>query len=376
MNGTIEGLKTWTLYLKPTYSVFMPTPKMGNRSMSLEQLKNQENLKVNRANGKFSKKSRQRLINSVNWLLASAPKKWVYDKERNKRFKFHVNFITLTLPSVNHDISDHFFKEKLLHGFINSCRYRLGLKNFVWKVEPQANGNIHAHFTTDTFMNWAVVRRIWNKILDTHGLIDLYRNRFSKMSEDEYIFSQSIGNNVDVEVLRKRYAKGVENNWSNPNTTDVHAVYKVNDLAAYLAKYMSKDDEDRREIRGRLWSCSYNISRACKLKVEIPIDAHDNDLNCLWDGGFKKKEIGTIDAITKEFVQFGTVFFYGLNDWNSKITGKIAEIYNTCRYYIRHGLDIESFLNPVYFQPEKVKDTVSQNDLEVIKAKSTQLSAF
>ena len=38
----------------------------------------------------------------------------------------------------------------------------------------------------------------------------------------------------------KRFEYGKKTNWSDPNTTDIHSVYKINNLAAYLSKYMAK----------------------------------------------------------------------------------------------------------------------------------------
>ncbi|QIA08262.1 hypothetical protein G0Q07_11290 [Draconibacterium halophilum] len=38
----------------------------------------------------------------------------------------------------------------------------------------------------------------------------------------------------------KAFEKGKAENWQNPNSTDIHALYKVKNTAAYLAKYIAK----------------------------------------------------------------------------------------------------------------------------------------
>src|SRR5690606_15700456 len=187
-------------------------------------------------------KASRRLSNAVNWLIASAKNKYIFDKESGKKFTFKINFITLTLPTTDHNISDHYFKSKLLHNFINTCRYKHDLKNYVWKVETQENGNIHAHFTTDTFIHWKDLRDIWNRILIKHGVMESYTKKHKSIDFDEYVFLYGSRKNSDLKKLRKAYDFGVSTNWESPNTTDVHAVHKVKDIASYIATYMSKKE--------------------------------------------------------------------------------------------------------------------------------------
>ena len=260
------------LFLKPTYAVIMPQIDRGKKGFSISQIQNRVNLKNNKHAGYLSKKSQRKLVNTVNWLVASAKKKHVYSKLDRKKYVFRLNFVTLTLPTTNHNISDHYFKSVMLHAFINACRYKFGLKNFVWKVEAQANGNIHAHFTTDTFMHWKALRAVWNKILKSEGLIDDYTNKFSSMTEEHYISYMRLLGYKNVDGLKSMYKKGVESGWCDPNSTDVKSVRKIKDIGAYLAKYMGKEDKERRAIKGRLWSSSYNLARANKTTVSIPVD--------------------------------------------------------------------------------------------------------
>jgi len=338
--------RTSTIYIKPTYAVIMPTPNKSRGPLTDLQRENMRNLERNQHDGKLSQKSIRKLVNAVNWLVASAPKKWVFQKESGKRFSFRVNFVTLTLPTTDHDISDHHFKKIMLHAFINACRYRYDLKNFVWKVEAQANGNIHAHFTTDTYLPWRGVRDVWNRILAKNGLIDKYHDKHKDLSFQQYVNMYGDRDNVTTEDLRRRYQSGVDSNWRDPNSTDVHAVHKVKDIAAYLAKYMSKEEEERRKIKGRLWSCSYGLSQANGFSAIVEEELNSRDIEQLYNNGIEYHTIDVEDKITKEKRVIGTIFFFKLEDWKTKIRGRLSNLYHEVLFYLRNGMDLNLLFNP------------------------------
>lgn len=329
------------LHIYPTYSVIVPQRDKSKMFFSKKQIDNRKNLKTNNHSGVLSHKAARRLTNSINWLIASAKNKFIFDKETNKKFMFKLSFITLTLPTIDHGITDHFFKKTLLHGFINQCRYHFSMQNFVWKVEAQENGNIHAHFTTDVFIHHLDLRRIWNKILRTHGILEKYSNKFLNMSFSDYCKEVDPLQKVNIEVLKKRFSFGVSTCWSNPNTTDVHAVHKVNDLGAYLAKYMSKKEEDRRKIKGKLWGCSHSLSSQNKLILELHGSEDFHILSPFHQPDIDYKTIQVEDKLTKEKRTVGEIYFYSLNDWGTKIKGFLLDCYNEFRLSIRQNMDID-----------------------------------
>lgn len=339
----MEQTKVFELHVNPTYAVCVPQRSPNNRPKSELQKKNEENLKNNERKNLMSRKAIRRLTNAVNWLVASAKSKYVYDKETGKRYNFKVNFVTLTIPTLNHDITDHEFKSKLLHNFINVLRASHGLKNYVWKVEAQENGNIHAHFTTDTFIHWRDLRRVWNRILSAYGVIDAYREKHEKMSFEKYCSVYNRDGKKDVERMRRAYQFGVETNWSEPNTTDVHAVWKVADVAAYLAKYMSKNEGDKRQIKGRLWSCSYKLSEKNKLVIELHGNDDNDIIKPLMNPEIKWKTIEGISKLTGKAFTLGEMFFFKMSHWGTVLKGRLLESYNKHRFDIRYN--IESFKN-------------------------------
>jgi len=332
----------YELHVHPTYAVYIPQRSRGPGTKTAIQIKNEENLIENKRSSTLSRKAIRRLTNSVNWLVASSKKKWVYDKRLDKRFGFKVNFVTLTLPTLNHDISDHHFKSVLLHNFINTCRNKYDMKNYVWKVEAQANGNIHAHFTTDTFIHWKDLRNVWNTILAKNGIIEKYHNKHKDISFDDYSNLYNSDNSKTTEALKKSFDYGVSTNWNDPNTTDVHAVWKVKDIAAYLAKYMGKKEEDRREIKGRLWSCSYNLSEKNKIVIEILGNTDYDYIHELCKPEIKFKTIETLTFAGRQSYRVGEIFFYKLSHWGTVLKGRLLEAYNTHRFNIRYNIDVQA----------------------------------
>ncbi len=375
MHSTDIDLRTISVYLKPTYSVVMPTPRGNRGPMSIAQKLNMKNLERKKPEGQLSKKAQKRLINSVNWLLAAAKKKYIWCRETKRRYSFKVNFITLTLPTLDHDVSDHKFKKVLLHAFINTCRYRYGLRNYVWKVETQSNGNIHVHFTTDTFMPHIGVRNVWNRILEKNGLIDKYREKHKNMSLAEYMVRYRYNDKIDDATLIRRYKQGVSSGWSSPNSTDVKAVNKIKDIGAYMAKYMSKNEDDKRKIHGRLWGCSYNISQANKLSIEIPIDADSKILDSFINSDIIYQQVTREDKLSKKEIPVCDLYFYELNDWGTKIKGKILKIYNETLYNIRHCIDVEALFAPPPPDPVFV-NSYTYSKVESARAPHDQESLF
>lgn len=128
-------------------------------------------------------------------------------------------FITLTLSSAQIH-SDKEIKQRLLQPFIRIMRKRWNVINYVWKAEAQDNGNIHFHITTHRYIHWSEIRDTWNALQESLG----------------YITRSKSG---------------------NPNSTDVHAVYKKKNVAAYISGEMCKKDHYKKESKNEIWSEHY-----------------------------------------------------------------------------------------------------------------------
>ncbi len=179
--------------------------------------------------GIISTNAKRKMRNAILWLDASAKWKWCYSNNTKKWFRWRLNFIHLTLPNQKGH-TDKFIK-RVLNRFFQSAYRKTGLRSYVWKAEPQQRGEIHFHITSDCYMWKTDLQNIWNRTLKTFGLIE-----------------QS----------------------ANPPSTRVHPTHNIKLMTAYLIKYMTKNDDNRRTIQGRLWGCSRNLSQANNFHITLP----------------------------------------------------------------------------------------------------------
>jgi len=291
------------VFIRPSYIVSLPEYFGGREYSSLDFKLNQENLKERSHNGVISRKACSKLKNAINWLLCAAEPKRVYHKKHDRWFNFKVAFITLTLPDTTERVTDKDFQKKLLGPWLAYMRKYHGLRNYVWKMEFQKNGKLHCHITMDAFVHWAKIRSTWNSLLGKNGYLADFYLKFGH---------------------------------SDPNSTDVHSIRSIKNLGAYLAKYMSKQSEDLKKMKGRIWGCSYELSRANNTRVFINRDDCQTELRPLFGRNIEFKPIGAIDKWTNQFKQFGEVFFLKYTDWMQHIRGEIRSAFDDAVLQIKN----------------------------------------
>lgn len=300
------------LYIKPSYIVSLPEFHYDNKFSSIKFETNKENLKNNSTHGQLSPKAITAIRNAINWLLVSTKNKRVFSIKAQSSFHFKVAFITLTLPDTHKRVSAKDFQTKLLNPFLVYLRKYHQLKNYVWKMEYQENGKLHCHITLDTFIHWRDVRKRWNSLLN--------RNQYL----DKFI---------------------ADNGHSDPNSTDIHSIRKIKNLAAYLAKYMAKNKELKIThegedywytpvIDGRIWGCNYELSRAKNCKVHIPANELREGLSCLFKKVIEFKPLMREHPITKEPTQIGEIFYPKAINWINDITGVVRQTFDEMRHSI------------------------------------------
>lgn len=224
----------------------------------------------NRHTGQLSKKAVSRIKDRIGWLIYFAKTKKFKHPTKGTIGSFKVNFITLTLPSAQKH-SDIIITKQCLNQLLTELRQRKELLNYVWRAELQKNGNIHYHILTDGYIHLGRLRSLWNRQLKKLGYIEAYRSRFKGMSFIDYnnLFKDRKG--YGLEQTKRSYAFGKKTGWRQPNTTDIHSVYKIKNIGAYVSKYMAKEgknegmaksgQEDKRYISSRLWACSTRLSQ-------------------------------------------------------------------------------------------------------------------
>lgn len=201
-----------------------------------------------------SKRKLKRALNNLIWI---SKEQFIThtDHKGSRKLSMKANLITLTLPARQRE-SDYQVKQ-YLNTFLTGLKFH-GLTHYVWRAEKQANGNIHIHLATNCYIHWQDIRKRWNKILTKAGYLISYRREQEQWHRAGFkLRPELIKYGWSREAQFKAWRDGVNSNWSDPNTTDVHKVNKVKNLGAYLAKYMLKDDQNGSE--GRLWGCSRNL---------------------------------------------------------------------------------------------------------------------
>lgn len=298
------------LSIYPTYVVSMPYYEKSllddgptRLKRSRFQRENEKNLKDNSTKGKVSRKAQTKIKNAVNWLLASAKPKRVYSKKTGRNWYFKINFITLTLPESHKEVKEAEFK-RFLHAWIAAVRYSSGLKNYIWRLERQKNGRLHVHLVTDCFIHHKDVNKNWSRILNREGVSKMYHEKRTGVPyEFDYFRPDLI-----------------------PQSTEVHTVKKVRNLGAYLAKYMTKNQDEDQQIKGKLWGCNRDLSTGNKLKLEIlPCDLEAMNV-------FNKKEIRYKEITTKPNAfgsvhRLGDLYFLKPADWFAMKEGPIKDAY-------------------------------------------------
>lgn len=307
----------------PTYIVSTPIFSGIDRARSSRQIENNKNLQDNTNKGVLSKKAITRLRNSVNWLVSSASYKRVWCKREQKHFYFKINFITLTIPQQkDKDITPTLLQE-CLHNWLVYARKYLHLRNYVWKIEKGEKGKLHIHITADTFIHYKQVRESWNQIIMKKGLSCSYFNKTGHY---------------------------------NPNSTDVHSVRKVKDVAAYLCKYMSKETGLDKGFDKRIWGCSMLLSAKNKCTCIVDSMEAGDVSKCLMNREIRWKNLESPPDRMGSTKKVGEIFFVNTDQWSRIIKGTIKDYYDKHRSQIRKNISIpeKGFFEIDYFSERTI----------------------
>lgn len=247
--------------LTPHYSI-SPTSvsfyKLPDKQSGYNKVnKGWENLKDNNNYyGELSKNATKRLRNKLDYMLFLTNPK-ILQNNKNKKTKrgkgskinskkndnsglaYKLTFITLTLPSKQVH-TDNEIKSKCLNHFLTELRAKHKVSKYIWKAEKQDNGNIHFHILTDKFIFWKTIREKWNRIVNKLGYVDEYQKKQKEYFKEGFRVSDNKKDKRSVKEQKKAYYVGKSSDWTNPNSTDIHAITKIRNISAYISKYMAK----------------------------------------------------------------------------------------------------------------------------------------
>jgi hypothetical protein len=230
------------------------------------------------ANGRISKTAKRKMNKAVDYLLLMANEKTGHSRFSGRFFKFKIAFITLTLPSKQkHD--DREIINKCLNQFLIEIKKYYHVKNYVWRAEKQAQGNIHFHLLIDRFIPWQELRDRWNRIIEKLEYVSNYRENQMEWHKNGFRVRKELLKTWPEEKQKKAYNAGAKSHWNSPNSTDIHSIQKIHNIKKYISKYMTKppepdtgkNSENSEETiqTGRVWGCNREISNPKGARTDV-----------------------------------------------------------------------------------------------------------
>ena len=206
--------------------------KYTGRPSMASTLKRRLNLQVQREkaySGKVTKGAAKRITKAVNLLVMFAPRRMVFNEFVGKEVEHKLSFITLTVSDNTQNYTAKEAYEKLLKPMLRYLVRNCGMSTYIWKAELQKRGQIHYHITTPSFISYVQIRKEWNRLQRISGMLDSFYDRYGHC---------------------------------DPNSTDIHKVFKLDDITSYLIKYLAKAESEKDSTKGKVWDCSLNLKQA------------------------------------------------------------------------------------------------------------------
>lgn len=250
--------------------VYHKSTKYTPRPLSEAQKDGLEKGKEGDYNGYMSKETKRKITGIIDTFaqgVLALRKKLV---EKWQRSPINLTFVTLTLPAKQFHTDEELKRHGLGH-FITIMQRKYKHFEYVWRAEPQKNGNIHFHIITNYYIPHQYLRNVWNSILGKLGYIQKFSERMNKMSFETYLKNYNNKKGLSREEIFRKFTHEKNNGWKNPNSTDIHAIQKINDITAYVTKYICKEEmqDGKRIITGRIWGMSDSLRNIEKLELII-----------------------------------------------------------------------------------------------------------
>lgn len=328
---------------------------------AVENLLTQQQLGSSKGTGYMSRASRSKVMKNVHRLISMASVPAAKKLRDNSTLGYaqqvcYLTFLTLVLPSAQHQRADGLpddaeFKA-MMGRFLEDIQRICGVVHYVWVVEAQQNGNLHAHILIDKFIENLPagqnkvdsvplrLTKLWNQRLRLEGYIEPYAEKMRAKYVGGFVLDQDLVERrkrwdgaawCDVLVAvpevtqRARYAYGVSTDWQEPNTVDIHALGKAENVAGYIAAYMTKSDSVR-PISGRLTGHSKDLEKISLYQegfsdevraavVQLAAEGKAKALLVTGSGVFTQQEYDDNDLRESGVPVLATVYSWKDADW-------------------------------------------------------------
>lgn len=242
--------------------------------------------------------------------------------------KHRLSFITLTIPDGKELLTAAQGYDRLLKHFLQWLRRTEGAVTYVWKAELQKRGQLHYHITTPTWIHYQRIKDKWNNLLRREGLLDEFRAKYGH---------------------------------DNPNSTDIHEVRKIKDLAGYLVKEFCKTLQNNIAVNGKIWDASENLKAGKYFSIEM------TESHCI-----KLSELQTTQQITEYVGERFTMFKFSQDNVMSLLSADEKTMFRDFLNKLRRYSDNDLFTRQNSTQE---KDTAAPRSIVTApKPKTEQLS--
>lgn len=281
----------------------------------------------------ISVNSQRNLKDKISYLFQFAKARRIKTYNGKVIPNFKVCFLTLTLPATQKHCTA-VISNKLLDTFLQVLRQRLGMQNYVWRLEFQSNGNVHYHIATDVYVDYYFAKKHWNNICETLGYISDYQQSMQSLSYTDYFKKYNSAGNIPADVVYKRWVRGKSDKWRNPNSVDVKNAKSSDNIAWYISKYFSKSekgakcnalDNEENSFALRLCFWSRSLSR-CKSE-SMPFDYYAYDLIKIFEN---------CAEVLRVCYDYCRVYYFSFSQLPGRVKSIIGAFFNQMRAEINY----------------------------------------
>lgn len=176
--------------------------------------------------GMMTDSTAKRIRKAVELLMQVSPARTVTNPFTKHVITHRLSFITLTIPDISKNYTPQEGYNKLLKPWLRYFKENNTIQTYIWKAELQERKQLHYHITTNSLIDWRIIRKHWNGLMTKNKMLEEYYSRFQHY---------------------------------DPNSTDIHQVHKLTDIQSYLVKYLSKGTQNQEATKGKIWGCSENL---------------------------------------------------------------------------------------------------------------------
>lgn len=176
--------------------------------------------------GGLSIHAKKRIERAIDVLLMTTPTKRIFNPVIGKKVQHRISFVTLTVSDNTKNVTAKDAYKSCVKPFLQWLQKTKKVDKYIWKAELQERGQIHYHITSDAWIHYKEIREKWNYLQKKAGYLDDFYNRYGHY---------------------------------DPNSTDIHEVYKIRSLSSYLKKYISKITQNDVKTKGKIWDCSEKL---------------------------------------------------------------------------------------------------------------------